>query len=147
MFEDGKVVNNITYSNFKHGRVLSQSKRNRTGETRLMHCGMKATITDYRSSRDIDIEFEDGTVVKNINYNNFKTGSVLNRNSHVNKGKQKIGTTKMMKCGLLATLVDYRDYDDIDVQFEDGKVVYHKRYCNFLRGSIGYADKKHRIEK
>lgn len=45
---------------------------NRLGETRMMNCGMEATIIRYENARDIDIRFEDGTVVEHRQYDQFK---------------------------------------------------------------------------
>ena len=38
------------------------------------------TIIKYRKSEDIDIQFEDETIVKNKTYNNFKKGNIKNPN-------------------------------------------------------------------
>ena len=48
------------------------SKIDRVGETRVMKCGMEAIIIRYGGATDIDVRFEDGTVVKNRWYGNFK---------------------------------------------------------------------------
>ena len=34
------------------------------GETRIMNCGMEATCIAYRGTHDIDVQFEDGTIVE-----------------------------------------------------------------------------------
>ena len=36
------------------------TKIDRFGETRMMNCGMKATIIRYGNNGDIDVRFEDG---------------------------------------------------------------------------------------
>jgi hypothetical protein len=46
------------------------------GETLMMNCGKKATIIKYRTSHDIDVKFEDGTMVEHRSYHRFKTGSI-----------------------------------------------------------------------
>lgn len=40
------------------------TKIDRLGETRMMNCGMKATIIRYNMVRDIDVRFEDGAIAK-----------------------------------------------------------------------------------
>lgn len=45
---------------------------NRVGETRVMKCGMEAIIIRYRKAIDIDVRFEDGTVVERKTYSAFK---------------------------------------------------------------------------
>ena len=38
------------------------------------------TIIGYRNGNDIDIQFEDGTIVKNRIYRRFKEGKIKNPN-------------------------------------------------------------------
>lgn len=38
------------------------TKTDRLGETRMMNCGMEATIIRYGTCADIDVRFEDETV-------------------------------------------------------------------------------------
>lgn len=48
------------------------------GEIKRMNCGAMAKIIRYASSRDIDVEFEDGYISKNKSYHNFKNGQITN---------------------------------------------------------------------
>ena len=57
-----------------------ETKNYRIGETKIMNNGMKATIIHYEKATNIDIKFEDGTIVKNKRYSSFKTGNILNPN-------------------------------------------------------------------
>lgn len=107
------------------------AKIDRLGETRMMNCGMEATIIRYGRYDDIDVRFEDGTVVENGRYGNFKKGKIAHSNT-----KDRLGETRMMNCGMKATIIRYGGYNDIDVRFEDGKVVVHKAYRAFKRGEI-----------
>lgn len=50
----------------------------RIGEERTMNCGMKAKIIAYRNNKDIDVKFEDGYIIKNTIYGNFKRGKIGN---------------------------------------------------------------------
>ena len=45
----------------------------------------------------------------------------------------RLGETQMMNCGMEATIIRYGKYSDIDVRFEDGKVVEHKAYDTFKK--------------
>ena len=47
-------------------------KIDRLGETKMMNCGMKATIIRYGVCNDIDVRFEDGAVAKHKLYDPFK---------------------------------------------------------------------------
>lgn len=75
-------------------------KQERIGETRIMNCGMKATIIEYRNSLDIDIVFEDGTIIRNKEYSKFQKGQIYN-NSIKNKYFGILGNTKSSKNGKL----------------------------------------------
>jgi hypothetical protein len=33
-------------------------------------------------------------------------------------------------------IINWRSTDDIDIQFEDGNIVYHKAHINFKRGEV-----------
>ena len=48
------------------------AKIDRLGETRMMNCGMEATIIRYGNAGDIDVRFEDGSVVEHKAYGNSK---------------------------------------------------------------------------
>ena len=52
----------------------------RIGETRTMNNGQKATIIKYKKYNDIDIQFEDGTIVQHRAYSSFKKGKIRNPN-------------------------------------------------------------------
>ena len=55
-------------------------KDKRIGTSLMMNCGMRATIIEYRNSCDIDIQFEDGTIVKNKEFKSFQKGEIMNTN-------------------------------------------------------------------
>lgn len=69
-------------------------KENRIGERNLMNCGMEAEIITYRNASDIDIKFDDGTIVEHRQYREFRNGIVLPKNklnseTHPPKHKHK----------------------------------------------------------
>ena len=113
------------------------SKIDRVGETRIMNCGMEATIIRYGGATDIDVHFEDGTVVKHKTYRAFKKGSISNPNIKAS-AETCLGETRMMNCGMEATIIQYKNAIDIDVRFEDGAVVEHKTYNSFKKGGIAH---------
>lgn len=47
-------------------------REERIGETSINNQGLKMTIIDYRDNTDIDIIFEDGTILKHKKYSKFK---------------------------------------------------------------------------
>ena len=134
-FEDGAVVEHKTYKAFKKGEIANQNiKASRLGETRMMNCGMEATIIRYNGVHDIDVRFKDGTVAKNKAYGRFKKGTIANPKNKASR----LGETRMMNCGMEATIIRYGGATDIDVRFEDESVVVHKAYTNFKRGTIAH---------
>ena len=137
-FEDGKVVKNKSYGNFKAGYIsCSQTlPKDRVGEVNKATNGMMMRIIDYRSANDIDVQFEDGKVVKNSSYGNFKTGHISPYRQTLIKGR--VGEVNKATNGMSMKILAYRNTDDIDVQFEDGMVARNKTYYNFLSGKIGH---------
>ena len=114
------------------------AKTDRLGETRMMNCGMEATIIRYGTCADIDVRFEDETVAVHKTYNAFKKGEIANPNMKVS-AEDRLGETKMMNCGMEAAIIRYGRYDDIDIRFEDGAAVEHKAYGTFKNGEISHS--------
>lgn len=52
--------------------------KNRVGEENINNQGEKMTIIAYRGAKDIDVQFEDGIIVYNRDYTNFKKGKIKN---------------------------------------------------------------------
>lgn len=100
-----------------------------------MKCGIKAKIINYRAYSDIDIEFEDGYVVK-TKCQNFENGTVMNRKKRPINTTHRIGESRTMNNGLIATITEYVYCDDITVRFEDGFIA-KATYGKFKKGSIG----------
>ena len=136
-FEDGKVVVHKAYDKFEKGNIAhpSTTAEARLGETRMMNCDMEATIIRYGNSKDIDVRFEDGTIAKCKGYKEFKKGSIAHPST---TAENRLGETRMMNCGMKATIIRYENNRDIDVRFEDGKVVGHKAYGTFKKGEIAH---------
>ena len=107
--------------------------KNRIGEVCTMTSGEKAKLIVYRKYSDVDVEFEDGTLVEHINYGSFKKGKVLNSKSYY---KLRLGEEKIMSNGQKAKLINYNNYSYIDVMFEDGTVVRDRTYAHFKNGLI-----------
>ena len=119
---------------------------NRIGQIVSATNGQKMTLIAYRCSTDIDVQFEDGTIVCNKSYAHFRKGSIKNPNkkcyiqrthkkSHIN-GLSRIGETLIAKNGQKMTIIAYRGYNHIDVQFEDGTIVTDRMYNNFKKREI-----------
>ena len=51
---------------------------------------------------------------------------------------ERIGETRRMNCGLEATIVGYRSYSDIDIEFEGGIRREHVQYGSFINGNVTF---------
>lgn len=111
---------------------------NRIGETNIANNGMKMTIIAYRKNKDIDIQFEDGTIVYNKSYDAFNKGLIKHPNINT---INRTGETNIANNGMKMTIIAYRGVKDCDIQFEDKTIAYHKRYDKFKEGTISYPKK------
>ena len=138
-FEDRAIAKRKGYREFKKGGIAhpSTTAKARLGETRMMNGGMKATIIRYNRVRDIDVRFEDGTIVGSKTYNAFKKGSIANQNIKTS-AENCLGETRMMNCGMETTIIRYNTSKDIDVRFGDGTVVKYRTYNQFKKGEIAH---------
>ena len=64
------------------------TKIDRVGETRMMNCGMEATIIRYGGAADIDVRFEDEYVVEHKTYDNFKRGTIAHKSLSLSHGSK-----------------------------------------------------------
>ena len=64
----------IEHTEKKHAYNWKENKY--LGMSKTMKNGQKATIIGYRGGCNIDVEFDDGTVVENELYFNFKIGEI-----------------------------------------------------------------------
>jgi len=120
------------------GSKIEYYRQLRLEEERLMSCGLAAKIIEYHSSDNIDVQFEDGTIVQKKSYTSFKNGKIGHPDLRIQKRlkKDRIGLTKTMNCGLQASIVSYRKSNDIDVLFENGVLKKHCSYAEFIKGAI-----------
>ncbi len=105
---------------------------NRLGERKLMNCGEYATIIEYRGTKDIDIMFEDGTIREKVRYTNFCLGCILKNGNF----KNRIGERRRMNCGVYATIIRYRNADNITVKFDDSDEEMETTYQHFRNGTL-----------
>ena len=138
-FEDGTIVKHKSYKSFIKGETVNPNcsdKITRVGKTNIANNGQKMTIIKYRNHKDIDVQFEDGYISKNKRYSCFISGAISNPNCSISI--TRIGETILAKNGQKMTIIKYRNYNDIDVQFEDGAIVKHKSYKGFIKSIIGH---------
>lgn len=103
--------------------------------------GLTYTVIEYRNTRDIDVQFDDGLIMEHIpvtrinqnTLNHPKYPVVVLQSTPI---EERLGETKFNNQGSKMTIIAYRKSNDIDVQFENGFIVDHTQYQLFERGSI-----------
>lgn len=115
--------------------------KSRVGERRKMNNGLYATVIKYRNSKDIDVQFDDGVVVRHKYYHTYLHGSVGHPNISNHK-KSYVGVTRVMNNGMLATVIRSDGSQDVDIQFEDGIVLEHREISSFMRGEVAHPNVK-----
>lgn len=141
MFEDGTTVKHARYKEFKKGYIRNPNKSihgtahsKRLGETNLNTYGQKMTIIKYRNAKDIDIMFEDGTIVMHKQYSRFKYGRIENPNTV--EIINRTGETSIATNGQNMTITVYNNRRNITVKFDDGWVVESVSYFSFKKGKV-----------
>ena len=140
-FEDGTIVCHKSYAHFQQGSIRNPNKKGhsrktvvgRVGEVKIANNGQKMTIIAYRFAGDIDVQFEDGTVVTNKQYQNFKKGEVRNSNCPTVK-KSSLYKVFTLNNGQKATIIKYNSCDDLDVQLDDGTIICNKSITELKKG-------------
>ena len=56
--------------------VRRNIKDNYIGMTKLMNCGLKATVLDYNGCKNLTVKFEDGVIRSGIRSDHFMDGKV-----------------------------------------------------------------------
>lgn len=125
-FMKGSVVHS-GYSSPNHQAILSNRRKSRLGKTGINNQGYKMRIIEYNSSKDVTVQFKDGSVRQHVEYSSFLRGTVLH--SH-------IGDAAISNCGIPMKVIAYKNITDVDIQFDTGYVVTHKTYNNFSLGNI-----------
>lgn len=138
-FEDDSIVKHRTYRQFKEGSIMHPDYTkiiDRTGETNVNNQGLTMTIVEYKTCKDITVQFEDGTIVEYRKYNDFKKGRIAlpNYTQFIDRTGE-VGTNNQ---GLNMKIVKYNGCSDISIKFEDGALVEHAQYSAFKNGEIAH---------
>ena len=144
LFESGEIANNQTYKDFQVG-TIDVPTNSKIGETSRSNCGLLMKIIRYHNASDVDIQFEDGEIIKNKQYGAFRRGEILHPTNHshywqksltAKNAETKVGETHLATNGQVMTIIRYGSNIDLDVQFEDGTIVPNRQYSNFVTGNI-----------
>ena len=136
-FEDGIIITSHSgYTYFMSGKVAYP--RVGVGETNKATNGQVMTIIEYRSSTDIDVQFEDGTVIRHKTYDSFKLGNIKNPNKpavYKPNFKDRTGDHIFTKEGFDAVITEYIRYEEVIIRFSDGAQI-KSNYTKFRSGKI-----------
>ena len=132
-FEDGTVVEHKKLECFKLGMVKYPDKEPKVGRSKNNNDGYHMTIIAYRRSDDLDVMFDDGTIVEHRSMQSFDNGSI-----QYPKWKQHVGRTVKAHNGMTMKIIAYHSWDNVDVEFEDGTRVYGRIISEFNKGKIGH---------
>lgn len=150
-FEDGYISKHKTLYAFKKGQVKNPQvkhvynsvKQNRlkwVGCSSLMNNGQIATIVKYQGVQNIDVKFEDGYIAKHRTLCSFKHGEIRNPNVQDRYIQERLDMENTMSNGMVAKIIQYRTYNDIDIMFEDGAIVKSASFNCFKNGTIAHPD-------
>ena len=145
---DGSIQKHKRYrfvkeGNFPHSKYNQSyfDRQNRLGETNINISGYSMKIIEYRSSIDIDVEFEDGSIVEHTEYSYFKNGELKLPSFK----KDRTGETVINRLGQSMKIIRWGGRKDIDVELDDGTIFEHKEYRMFKNGVIFHLPINNRI--
>lgn len=112
--------------------------KDRTGETKLNNQGLTMRILSYYGANHIDVVFEDNYIARNVTYQNFKKGNILNHNIKRNrKAEYVIGEIVKNYQGCDAQLAKFNNTNNVIVKFLDEYSCEIKtRFWTFKEGKV-----------
>lgn len=138
-YDDGLVLKDKEYRVIKRGACLRP--KSMVNKTVTARSGMKMTCIKDRNWDDIDVQFEDGTIVQHVSRSQFLDRAVAhpNYNARTTALKSKrIGETYTMDNGHTGKLVEYINAKDITIEYEYGLLYRHMTYQAFKTGRVGF---------
>ena len=107
-----------------------------------MNSGHFATIIEYNKATDIVVQFDDGSE-RTTRWSEFKNGSVAHPSrAHVMDKISRVGEKHKISNGMMATIIQYRSSNDIDVQFDDGVILRGTKYHDLKCGRVAHPTKR-----
>lgn len=124
MLQTGLILKKQTYDDFLAGDIKLVGTYNpnlrydRIGEKRLSGSGKWMMIVGYRGTHHVDILFEDGFLVLDKDYRNFRIGEIQSKIGRKRK-KYRKGEAKTDKRGNTVKIVEYNKAVDLVVEITD----------------------------
>lgn len=119
-----------------------KNKTFRIGEKVINNQGIEITLVAYRNVHDCDFKFSDGSFLEHQDYKLFKHGSLRSPKVLELKKEDLLNKKVLSYCGLYMKILNFRKYKDIDVIYEDGKIVEGVECEKFLKGNVKHPDFK-----
>lgn len=136
-FENGDktITTTQTWNNGKG--IPLPSMNHQTAKARLKYIGMRGVtinhfnyvVTDYATSDDVTVTFEDGTTKNKLSVKKVISGRFL-------KPEKMVGRSKYFRNGLYGKIIRYTNAADMDILFEDGTTVCHANSPQFCEGTL-----------
>lgn len=150
-FEDNVIVTHKAYREFKNGNIAHPNininklktdkyKNKYLNKTNTMSNGMTAKIIDYRKASDIDIQFEDGTIVTHTRMHSFKNGTIKHPFKNyasmrlTERTKQRLNQESISSDGMKAKIIEYNNAHNITIQFQNNTIKSNISYHDFING-------------
>lgn len=115
----------------------SCAKHYRVGEKVVCSNNMIVEIIAYRNHKDIDVRYEDGYIIEHTTYQSYFQRSCPRSDKKpviwcrgFNVVKKMIGKKRRTLHGY-RTLLNVRNYFDVDYIDDNGETVYHKSFATF----------------
>lgn len=130
-FDDGTILYNQAYQSFRNGNIRNPNyiPNMHIGESICNNQGLNMTIIAYRNANDIDLKFDDGTIIYHRQYTAF-----LNRGIRHPTYCQYLGKTVLSNEGLLMEIIGYNGHRDMAVKYETGYIAEHRNKDYFDHG-------------
>lgn len=122
-FSDGSERFHVLYAVFRSDNLQPEGFRKKKadeaviGQWRMMNCGEKARIIERRTSKDCDVEFEDGSIRHGVRQFHFLNGELSPEGYYE---KRHLGEKRTMRNGLEGTITACPDAQHITVRLSNG---------------------------
>ena len=134
-FSDGSERYHATYAAFRLGKLRPEGFREKkaaeevVGQWRMMNCGLRARIIERRSSKDCDVEFEDGSLRNGVRQAHFMDGDLSPEGYYE---KLHMDEKRIMRNGLEGTIISCPDAKHVTVRLSNGDeaMVTYNEFCN-----------------
>lgn len=122
-FSDGSERFHVLYAVFRSDNLQPEGFRKKKadeaviGQWRMMNCGEKARIIERHTSKDCDVEFEDGSIRHGVRQFHFLNGELSPEGYYE---KRHLGEKRTMRNGLEGTITACPDAQHITVRLSNG---------------------------